>query len=242
MDEKMSEKIRLQKYLARCGIASRRHAEELIRQGRVKVNGVTVTEMGVTVSPGDLVEFDGKPVVPEEKPVYILLNKPAGYVTTVSDPQGRKTVMDLLKGVKERVYPVGRLDYGTEGLLILTNDGDFAYKSTHPRHQVNKTYIAEVEGIPSNEALRKLRDGVMLDGRLTSPADVKILKQKKRSAVLKITIHEGRNRQVRRMCEAVGHPVLFLKRISIGGLRLGNLKPGEWRYLTASELKKIEVE
>lgn len=238
----MSEKIRLQKYLARCGIASRRHAEELIRQGRVKVNGVTVTEMGVTVSPGDLVEFDGKPVVPEEKPVYILLNKPAGYVTTVSDPQGRKTVMDLLKGVKERVYPVGRLDYGTEGLLILTNDGDFAYKSTHPRHQVNKTYIAEVEGIPSNEALRKLRDGVMLDGRLTSPADVKILKQKKRSAVLKITIHEGRNRQVRRMCEAVGHPVLFLKRISIGGLRLGNLKPGEWRYLTASELKKIEVE
>jgi ribosomal large subunit pseudouridine synthase B (EC 5.4.99.-) len=242
MDEKMSEKIRLQKYLARCGIASRRHAEELIRQGRVKVNGVTVTEMGVTVSPGDLVEFDGKPVVPEEKPVYILLNKPAGYVTTVSDPQGRKTVMDLLKGVKERVYPVGRLDYDTEGLLILTNDGDFAYKSTHPRHQVNKTYIAEVEGIPSNEALRKLRDGVMLDGRLTSPADVKILKQKKRSAVLKITIHEGRNRQVRRMCEAVGHPVLFLKRISIGGLRLGNLKPGEWRYLTASELKKIEVE
>jgi len=238
----MSEKIRLQKYLARCGIASRRHAEELIRQGRVKVNGVTVTEMGVTVSPGDLVEFDGKPVVPEEKPVYILLNKPAGYVTTVSDPQGRKTVMDLLKGVKERVYPVGRLDYDTEGLLILTNDGDFAYKSTHPRHQVNKTYIAEVEGIPSNEALRKLRDGVMLDGRLTSPADVKILKQKKRSAVLKITIHEGRNRQVRRMCEAVGHPVLFLKRISIGGLRLGNLKPGEWRYLTASELKKIEVE
>lgn len=234
----MSEKIRLQKYLARCGIASRRHAEELIRQGRVKVNGVTVTEMGVTVSPGDLVEFDGKPVVPEEKPVYILLNKPAGYVTTVSDPQGRKTVMDLLKGVKERVYPVGRLDYDTEGLLILTNDGDFAYKSTHPRHQVNKTYIAEVEGIPSNEALRKLRDGVMLDGRLTSPADVKILKQKKRSAVLKITIHEGRNRQVRRMCEAVGHPVLFLKRISIGGLRLGNLKPGEWRYLTASELKK----
>lgn len=242
MGEIMFESMRLQKYLARCGVASRRHAEELIRQGRVKVNGVTVTEMGTIISPGDLVELDGKPVVPEEKPVYIMLNKPAGYVTTVSDPQGRRTVMDLVRGVKERVYPVGRLDYDTEGLLILTNDGDFAYRSTHPSHQVNKTYIAEVEGTPSHEAIKKLRNGVMLDGRLTAPAKVEVLKQNKRSAVLRITIHEGRNRQVRRMCEAVGHPVRSLRRIAIGGLKLGNLAPGQWRYLTASDLKKIEVE
>jgi len=236
------EKMRLQKYLSRCGIASRRHAEEMIRAGRVRVNGVTVTEMGVTVSPGDLVECDGKPVMPVENPVYIMLNKPAGYVTTVSDPQGRKTVMDLVAGAGERVYPVGRLDYDTEGLLILTNDGDSAYRSTHPRHRVSKTYIAEVEGEPSREALQKLRDGVMLDGRLTMPAKVELLRQKKRRAVLRITIHEGRNRQIRRMCEAVGHPVRSLKRVAIGGLRLGSLKPGEWRYLSARELERIEVE
>ncbi|HOQ76007.1 MAG TPA: pseudouridine synthase [Thermoclostridium sp.] len=238
----MFEKMRLQKYLSRCGIASRRHAEDMIREGRIKVNGVTVTEMGTTVSPGDLVECDGEPVAPGEKPVYIMLNKPAGYVTTVSDPEGRKTVMDLTDGVNERVYPVGRLDYDTEGLLILTNDGDFAYRNTHPKHQVSKTYIAEVEGEPSRETLQKLRDGVMLDGRPTSPAKVELIRQKKRCAVLRITIHEGRNRQVRRMCEAVGHPVRSLKRVAIGGLRLGSLKPGEWRYLSAKELKKIEVD
>lgn len=238
----MFEKMRLQKYLSRCGIASRRHAEEMIRAGRVRVNGVTVTEMGITVSPGDLVECDGKPAVPEERPVYIMLNKPAGYVTTASDPQGRKTVMDLTGGVSERVYPVGRLDYDTEGLLILTNDGDFAYRSTHPRHQVNKTYIAEVVGEPSREALQKLRDGIMLDRRLTSPAKVELLRQNKRRAVLRLSIHEGRNRQVRRMCEAIGHPVRSLKRVAIGGLGLGSLKPGEWRYLSSKDLKKIEVD
>ncbi|SHJ60748.1 ribosomal large subunit pseudouridine synthase B [Thermoclostridium caenicola] len=239
-DEQMSEKMRLQKYLAKCGIASRRHAEQMIRDGRVRVNGHTVTEMGVTVSEHDLVEFDGKPVVPEEKPVYIMLNKPRGYVTTVSDPQGRKTVMDLVDDVPERVYPVGRLDYDTTGLLILTNDGDFAYHSTHPGHEVNKTYLAEVEGIPSENALKKLREGILLDGRPTSPAKVELVEQKKHSAVLRITIHEGRNRQVKRMCEAVGHPVKKLKRIAIGNLTLGDLKPGQWRYLSASDIRKIK--
>jgi len=238
----MIEKMRLQKYLAKCGIASRRHAEQMIREGRVRVNGKTVTEMGVTVSAHDLVEFDGKPVIPEEKPVYIMLNKPRGYVTTVSDPQGRKTVMDLIEGVPERVYPVGRLDYDTTGLLILTNDGDFTYQSTHPGHEVEKTYIAEVEGIPSEDALKELREGILLDGRTTSPAKVELVERKKRSAVLRITIHEGRNRQVKRMCEAVGHPVKKLKRIAIGNLTLGDLKPGQWRYLSASDIKKVKGE
>lgn len=241
-DKQMVERMRLQKYLSRCGIASRRHAEEMIREGRIRVNGQTVTEMGITVSAHDLVECDGKPVVPEENPVYIMLNKPEGYVTTVSDPQGRKTVMDLVEGIPERVYPVGRLDYDTTGLLILTNDGDFTYKSTHPGHQVKKTYIAEVEGEPSGDALQRLRKGVLLDGRPTSPAMVDLLEQKKRYAVLRITIHEGRNRQVRRMCEAIGHPVRFLKRIAIGSLTLGDLKPGQWRYLSGSEIRKIKGE
>ncbi len=236
----MFEKMRLQKYISRCGIASRRHAEEMIREGRIRVNGKVVTEMGMTVSALDLVECDGKPIVPEENPVYIMLNKPGGYVTTVSDPEGRKTVMDLIDGVRERVYPVGRLDYDTEGLLILTNDGDFAHRMTHPRHQVTKTYIAEVEGIPSQETLRKLRNGIMLDERPTSPAKVELLEEKKNGAVLRITIHEGRNRQVKRMCEAVGHPVQSLKRIAFGGLRLGDLKPGKWRYISAQEVKRIK--
>lgn len=238
----MNEKMRLQKYLARCGIASRRHAEQMIREGRVRVNGKIVTEMGATVSAGDRVECDGKPAIPEEKPVYIMLHKPRGYVTTVSDPQGRKTVMDLINGIPERVYPVGRLDYDTTGLLILTNDGDFAYESTHPGHEVDKTYLAEVEGIPSEDALQKLRRGVMLDSRPTSPAKVELLERKRHSAVLRITIHEGRNRQVRRMCEAVGYPVRRLERIAIGGLTLGGLKPGQWRYLSASDIRKIKGE
>lgn len=235
----MEEKIRLQKYIAMCGAASRRHAEEMIKAGRVRVNGEVITEMGTIVSNGDRVEVDGKPIRKEKKLVYIMLNKPAGYVSTVSDPQGRKTVLDLVKGVEERIYPVGRLDYDTTGLLILTNDGSFTYNSTHPGHEIRKTYIAEVKGHPSNIALRKLRKGVVLDGRPTYPAEVELIEVKDRTSVLKITIHEGRKRQVRRMCEAVGHPVLELKRVAIGKLSLGDLQQGEWRYLTQQEVELV---
>ncbi len=235
----MEDKIRLQKHMAQCGVASRRHAEELIKAGRVKVNGRIITEMGTLVSEQDRVEVDGKLIKKEKKLIYIMLNKPSGYVSTVSDPEGRKTVLDLIDGVNERIYPVGRLDYDTTGLIILTNDGDFAYESTHPGRETKKTYMAEVLGMPSNEALKALRSGIMLDGKLTAPAQVEVLDIKPKSTVLKIIIHEGRNRQVKRMCEAVKHPVLRLKRTAVGRLTLGDLKPGEWRYLSINEVKQI---
>ncbi|NLE25442.1 MAG: rRNA pseudouridine synthase [Clostridiaceae bacterium] len=235
----MDEKIRLQKYMAQCGVASRRHAEEMIQAGRVKVNGDIVTEMGIRVSDQDKVEVDGKPIKKEKELIYIMLNKPSGYVSTVSDPEGRKTVLDLIDGVNERVYPVGRLDYDTTGLLILTNDGDFAFQNTHPGQETRKTYLAEVLGMPSNKALQALRDGIMLDGKRTAPAQVEVVDIKPKSTVLKIIIHEGRNRQVKRMCEAIDHPVLRLKRTAVGRLSLGDLKPGEWRHLSTKEAKQI---
>lgn len=235
----MEEKIRLHKYIAQCGVASRRHAEEMIKAGKVRVNGVKVTELGTLVTDRDEVEVDGKRIKKENKLVYIMLNKPSGYVSTVSDPQGRRTVLDLIEGVEERIYPVGRLDYDTTGLLILTNDGDFAYNSTHPRQETKKTYIAEVMGLPSNSTLRKLRKGVILDGKATSPAEVEVVEIKDSSSVLKIVIHEGRNRQVKRMCEAVGHPVLKLTRTAVGKLTLGNLQSGKWRYLSQHEVKLV---
>ena len=238
----MQEKIRLQKYMAQCGVASRRGAEELIRSGRIKVNGIIVTEMGVQVSDNDRVEVDGRLIRREERLVYILLNKPSGFVTTVTDPQGRPTVMSLIKGVEERIYPVGRLDYDTTGLLILTNDGDFTYQNTHPGHEITKTYVAEVFGIPSNDALRSLREGVLIDGRSTFPADVQVVETKIKSTVLKIVIHEGRNRQIKRMCEAVGHDVLRLKRSAVGKLKLGDLKLGQWRYMSPQEVKLVRGE
>lgn len=235
----MEGKIRLQKYIAQCGIASRRHAEEIIKAGRVRVNGAKITEMGTLVTDKDKVEVDGKRIKKEKRLIYIMLNKPSGYVSTASDPEGRRTVLDLIEGVEERIYPVGRLDYDTTGLLILTNDGDFAYSSTHPGKETKKTYIAEVLGLPSNKTLRTLRKGVILDGKATSPADVEVVEIKDKSSVLKIIIHEGRNRQVKRMCETVGHPVLKLKRTAIGKLTLGNLKPGEWKYLSHQEIKLV---
>lgn len=235
----MDEKIRLQKYMAQCGVASRRHAEEMIQAGRVKVNGDIVTEMGIRVSDQDKVEVDGKPIKKEKELIYIMLNKPSGYVSTVSDPEGRKTVLDLIDGVNERVYPVGRLDYDTTGLIILTNDGGFAFQNTHPGQETRKTYLAEVLGMPSNKALQALRNGIMLDGKLTSPAQVEVVDIKPKSTVLKIIIHEGRNRQVKRMCEAIDHPVLRLKRTAVGRLSLGDLKPGEWRHLSTKEAKQI---
>jgi len=240
--DKMTEKIRLQKYMAQCGVASRRHAEELIRSGNVRMNGQVVTEMGVLVSEEDRIEVNGKAIKREQNLIYIMLNKPSGYVTTVSDPEGRKTVLDLIEGVQERIYPVGRLDYDTTGLLILTNDGEFAYQSTHPGQETTKTYLAEVAGSPSEKTQLALRRGVMLDKRRTSPAKVEIVEMKEKSTVLKIVIHEGRNRQVKRMFEAVGHNVLRLKRTAVGKLTLGDLKPGQWRFLAPREVKLVRGE
>ena len=234
-----TDKIRLQKYLAQCGIASRRKAEEYIRNGRVRVNGQVVTQMGVKVSPKARVEVDGKPVKPEKKKVYILLHKPKGYVTTVSDPEGRQTVLDLVQEVKERVYPVGRLDYDSSGLLLLTNDGDFANLLMHPKHEILKVYIVTVKGKPSEKAIEKLRNGIRIDNYITAPAFVKVLNIYENKTKLEITIHEGRNRQIRKMCEKIGHPVIRLKRVAFGKLELCSLKPGEWRFLTEKEVKQL---
>ncbi|MCG0278905.1 MAG: rRNA pseudouridine synthase [Thermanaeromonas sp.] len=237
MDRKL---MRLQKYLAQAGIASRRRAEELIRAGRVKVNGETVTTMGFKVEPGrDAVEVDGKIVELETKKVYYLLYKPAGYVSTARDPQGRPKVVDLLQGVRERVYPVGRLDYDTEGLLLLTNDGDLTLRLTHPRYGVPKTYEALVEGIPDAQDLSRLAKGVKLEDGWTSPAKVRLLWARKGRALLELTLREGRKREVRRMCKAVGHPVIKLKRTKMAFLTLKGLKPGEYRELTEEEVERL---
>lgn len=234
--------LRLQKVLSRAGVASRRAAETLIAQGRVTVNGTTVVEMGVKVDPTrDDVRVDGRRITAAARQRYILLYKPAGYVTTRSDPQRRRTVMDLLHGVREYVYPVGRLDYETEGLLLLTNDGDLALRLTHPRHGVERSYEARVAGMPGSKALERLRKGIPLDGHRTLPAEVVLLNEgrRDRDGVLRVTIREGRNRQVRRMCEAVGHPVYALRRIRIGPISDRRLEPGAWRDLSPGEVRAL---
>ena len=235
--------VRLQKYLAGCGVASRRGAEDLIKQGRVSVNGEVVTEMGVQIDEeNDVIEFDGQVVRTEKKMVYVLLNKPVGYVTTVSDDKGRPTVMELVSEIPVRIYPVGRLDYDTEGLLLMTNDGDLTYKITHPKNNIEKTYVAEVTGNISMNTLIQLRNGVYLDGVKTAPAKVEVIGATRLGTKLEITIHEGKNRQVRRMFESVGCIVKKLKRTREAGLILGHVPLGHWRKLTESEvnmLKKI---
>jgi pseudouridine synthase len=233
---------RLQKVLSQAGIASRRAAERLIAEGRVTVNGRTVTEMGTKADPGvDDVRVDGRRIKGAERTRHILLNKPAGYVTTRSDPQRRPTVIDLLAGVREYVYPVGRLDYDSEGLIILTNDGELAARLTHPRHGVERTYEAKVAGMPDAEAVERLRTGIPLDGRRTLPAHITLLNDRRgeRDGILRLTIREGRNRQIRRMCEAVGHPVKALRRVRVGPISDRRLKPGEWRELTAQEIAAL---
>ncbi|WP_274364467.1 pseudouridine synthase [Paenibacillus thermotolerans] len=232
---------RLQKVLAAAGVASRRKCEEIIEQGRVLVNGNPVTELGFKVDPtADEITVDGKKIAKEKK-VYLAFHKPKGVITSAKDPEGRQTVMDYMKGVKERVYPVGRLDYETEGLLILTNDGEFANLMTHPRHHVPKTYLATTKGIPHGSLLDKLRAGVKLDDGMTAPAEVEYadIDTDKNSAVIRITIFEGRNRQVRRMFEAIHTPLTRLKRISIGPVQLAGLQRGKVRPLTKQEVEEL---
>ena len=235
----MENEMRLQKYLAQCNVASRRAAEQFIIDGRVRVNGKVVTELGTKVCDGDFVEVDGMPVSVEKKKYYIMLNKPEGFVTTASDENGRSTVLDLIDDIDARVYPVGRLDINTEGLLLLSNDGDFTLKVTHPRHKLDKTYRVIVSGIPNHFELEKLERGVYIDGKKTAPAKAKLLSADKVNALIELTIHEGRNRQVRKMMEAIGYKVVYLQRIAIGNIVLGNLPLGKWRHLNPNEVKYL---
>lgn len=237
----MSKLERLQKFMARSGVASRRHCEDMIAAGLVKVNGKTVTTPGTRVAPGvDRVEVDGHLIGRPEKKVYLLMYKPRGYVTTVEDPRGRRKVTDLVTGVPQRVYPVGRLDYDSEGLLLLTNDGELTQALTHPRHRVSKTYRVRVEGTPARESLEQMARGMVLDDGPTAPAGIGLVEVDARgNALLEITIHEGRNRQVRRMCAQIGHPVRRLKRVRIGPLSPDGLKPGQYRHLTLPEVRQL---
>ncbi|WP_442601144.1 pseudouridine synthase [Paenibacillus sp. KN14-4R] len=232
---------RLQKVLAAAGIASRRKCEEIILAGRVQVNEETVTTLGVKVDPAvDLITVDGKRIAGENK-IYVMLNKPKGVITSANDPGGRRVVTDYLKGITERVYPVGRLDYDTEGLLLLTNDGEFAHLLTHPKHHVPKTYHATVKGVPHGSILDKLRAGVELEDGMTAPAIVEYadVDTDKKESVISITIFEGRNRQVRRMFDAVSFPLVKLKRVQFGSMTLSGLPRGKYRHLGADEVKEL---
>lgn len=230
---------RLQKYIARCGIASRRKAEELILQGNVKVNGLIVKELGSKIDPEkDVVEVYNKKIYEKDEHIYIKLYKPEGYVTTVKDQFNRKTVLDLIN-IKDRIYPIGRLDYNTSGLLLLTDDGDLANKLMHPKYHIYKTYEAVVKGSISEDSVNKLKTGILIDDYKTAPAKVKLLNKKDISS-LQISIYEGKNRQVRKMFEKVGHSVIKLKRISFGDIDLGELKIGQWKYLTDDEINFLK--
>lgn len=233
-------KERLQKYMAACGVASRRKCEEIIEEGRVKVNGNVVTELGFKVdSKLDEIFVDSKLIKLEERKVYILLNKPEGYVSTVKDEKGRKTILDIVK-VDERIFPIGRLDYNTSGMILLTNDGDIYNRIIHPRKEVNKVYIAVIEGTPSKDKIDEFCNGVDIGGYITAKAKFRIIEKLQDKSKVEIVIHEGKNRQVRRMCEKIGYPVIALKRISVGNIKLGNLRRGEWRYLDENEINYLK--
>jgi 23S rRNA pseudouridine2605 synthase len=231
---------RLQKFMARCGIASRRKCEEIIVSGRVKVNNKLIVELGQKVNPDmDVVHVDNEIIRLEENTVYIALNKPEGVVSTVNDEKGRKTIIDLIE-VKERIYPIGRLDYDTSGLIILTNDGDIYNKVIHPRQAINKVYIALLECYPTEEEIYKFCNGVDIDGYITAKAEFEVLNKFGVNCNVKITIHEGKNRQIRKMCEAIDHPVINLKRVSVGEIALGELEKGKWRNLTNIEIDYLK--
>ena len=231
---------RLQKILSQAGIASRRESETIIADGRVAVNGVVVTELGTKADPDiDTITVDGKPLSIDEKRVYLLLYKPVGYMTTMKDPEGRPIVSDLLTGVTERVYPIGRLDYNTEGLLLMTNDGALANILMHPSHEVDKGYLVRVSGQVTEGQIKKLSEGVKLEDGMTAPAKVAPVSESEQNSWISITIHEGRYRQVRRMCEAVGLNVVRLKRARYDFLVIGDMKPGEFRFLEADEVAKL---
>jgi pseudouridine synthase len=232
--------MRLQRFLAIAGVASRRRGEQLIADGRVAVNGKIVRKPGSTVEPErDIVEVDGERIETEEK-VYVLLNKPGGYLSAVTDARGRPTVSELTAGLPARLYPVGRLDMDTEGALLMTNDGELCHRLTHPKFGVEKTYHATVRGKPSNAALLKLRKGIDIGEGKTSPARVRLLGAKGSLSRIEITVHEGRKRQIKRMCKTIGHPVARLRRIEFAGMRLGRLKPGEYRQLSRAEVAKLK--
>ena len=232
--------MRINKYIADAGICSRRKADELISNGNVKINGLTVKELGVDVAEGDVVEVNGSVIEAGRRKVYVAVNKPAGVITSMDDDRARETVADIVADIPERLFPVGRLDYNTTGLLIMTNDGQLTYTLTHPKHEVYKTYVAKVEGVLSGARAAKLRRGVDIGGFVTSPARVKVLKQMPRYAVVEISIREGKNRQVRKMFAAVGNKVRELKRTQIGEIRLGRLKEGHYRKLTREEIEYLK--
>lgn len=232
--------MRLNKYIASAGVCSRRKADELIANGNVKVNGASVREHGVQVEPGDVVAVNGKVIEEPADKIYVAVNKPLGYITSMDDDKGRATVAELVEDIPERLFPVGRLDYNTTGLLIMTNDGQLTYTLTHPKHEVWKTYVAVVAGVLSDTRIAKLRKGVDIGGFVTSPAKVKVIKQMPRHAVVEIKIREGKNRQVRKMFAAVGNKVQSLERTAIGDVRLGRLMSGHYRKLTRQEVEYLK--
>ena len=235
--------MRINKYIALCGVASRRTAEELILAGRVTVNDEVMTELSYKVDEeNDIVKVDDKLIKEENKLVYILLNKPEGYITTVKDQFDRPSVLDLVSDIKERVYPIGRLDYETSGLLLLTNDGDLTYKLTHPKHEVDKTYVARVKGKLTKEEIERFKTGLKIEDYTTAPAKLKVIKydEQRDSSLLEIKIHEGKNRQVRKMCKAINHPVLRLRRSAMGKIKIGDCEIGKYRYLTEDEIKYLK--
>ena len=232
--------MRLNKYIAQAGIASRRKADELIANGNVKINGNTVREMGTIVSEEDEVYVNGRKIKAASKFVYIMLNKPKGYITSLDDDKNRPIVSELIGDIEERLFPIGRLDYNTSGMLLMTNDGELAYKLTHPKHHIFKTYRARVSGYLSIEKVARLKKGIDIGGFVTSPAKVEVIKQGERSAIVQIQIYEGKNRQVRKMFSAVGNKVVELERIGIGELKLGHLKEGHYRKLSKGEIDYLK--
>ena len=234
-------KVRLQKYLAECGVASRRKSEELIEQGVVRVNG-QVAGIGDKINPKkDTVTVKGKKIVKNKNHTYIMLHKPRGFITTMSDERDRKCVAELIKDVPGRVYPVGRLDRDSEGMLLCTNDGEFANAMTHPRKHVPKTYRVTVRPTITQEQITELTTGIVIDDRMTAPAEIRVVKREEGRVVLEIILYEGRNRQIRKMCEAVGLEVARLKRTAVGSVKLGMLKQGDWRDLTEDEVRKLMI-